>query len=258
MATVSCLNCGNVYQGKFCPGCGQKATVSKLTWKTVIREFIHFFTHAEHSFIYTSKRLFTEPGAVMKDFLDGKRKLIHRPITFLLIWTAIDQVVLRFYSYCQKQFNLYEFPDSASALRILWKGARNPRIADYQTWATLLIQAPLLVLAGWLVFRKTRTSFVERWVIIVYGICATIMLSVIMRTVTFLLRLAHVPFSTGAFNDTYFICYQVLTTWIVYSFLKTYRPQMPQYLKFMLSFFAALLGNYASDLSFYLLYRFSA
>lgn len=255
---ITCLNCSKKYSGKFCPECGQKATVSKLTWKSVIGEFIHFFTHAEHSFVYTSKRLITKPGVVMKDFLDGKRKLIHKPITFLLIWGAVDRIILTFYNYCTDKFNLYEFADTSPSLRIIWHGVRNQKMIAYETWVTFLIQAPLLVLIGWLIFRKTKTSVVERWVIIIYGICATMMLSIALRTVTFLMRLAHVPLSRGNFNDAYFILYVLLITWTVNGFLKTYRPQMTPFRRIALAFFSGILANYTSDIAFYLMYYFSA
>jgi hypothetical protein len=258
MAIIHCLNCGNTYKGNYCPNCGQKATVTKLTWKTVIAEFLHFFTHAEHSFVYTSKKLIAEPGAVMKEFLDGKRKLIHKPITFLLVWGAIEGLLQAFYKYCRTEFQLYRFPESAPSFRILWPGVKNPAIAANETWISLLIQAPLLVMIGWLVFRKTRTSFVERWVIIIYGIAATMMLSVLMKTVTFLLLLMHVPIPRGTINDGYLVCYQLLITWIIYSFQKVYRPDMSMAARILAASIAALVANYASDLAFYLLYRFSA
>jgi hypothetical protein len=255
---VTCLNCGKRYTGKYCSECGQKATAAKLTWKSVMEEFVHFFTHLEHSFVYTSKRLITQPGAVMKDFLDGKRKLIHKPITFLLIWAAINSLIKAFYTYCTSQFDLYRFEDAPPSLRILWSGYKNPILAANENWASLLVQAPMLVLLGWLIFRKTRTNFIERWVIIIYGLSATMMLAVVMNTATFLLRLAQVPLSKGNINDGYFLCYQLMVTWIVYSFQKVYRPRMPEILKIITAFVLALVGNYASDIAFYLLYRFSA
>lgn len=254
---ITCLNCGEVYDGKYCPGCGQKATVTKLTWKSLTDEIVHFFTHAEHSFVYTSKRLITAPGAVMKDFLDGKRKLIHKPVTFLIIWALGYQLLETFFKYCKVRFNLYEFPAADPVFRILWTGSKNPWIANYEKWIALLIQAPLLVLTGWFVFRKTRTSFVERWVIVIYGICAMYMLSIVMTILTFLLRLAHVPVSKGSLNDGYFLAYLLFIAWMVYGFLKTFRPQMPGYQRIVIGFIASLLANYIADLAYYLLYWLS-
>jgi hypothetical protein len=258
MNNIHCLNCGNTYRGNYCPNCGQKATVTKLTWKSLIGEFVHFFTHAEHSFVHTSKRLITEPGLVMKDFLDGKRKQIHKPVTFLLIWGAIEKLVSELYRYCTSHFELYRFAESRPALRVLWNGPKNASLAANETWASMLILAPLLVLIGWLVFRKTKTSFVERWVIMIYGFAVTAMVSVLMSTTTFLLRLVHFPVSRGTINDGYLIGYQLIITWTIYSFQKIYKPRMSKGLQLITAFFVALLANYASDIAFYLLYRFSA
>jgi hypothetical protein len=258
MANTHCLNCGKTVHGNYCAHCGQKTTVAKLTWKTVVEEFVHFFTHAEHSFVYTTKKMITKPGLVMRDFLEGKRQLIHKPITFVLVWGAIDKLLQSFYSYCADHFQLYRFEDTAPSFRILWQGPKNPGIVANETWITLLLQVPLLVLIGWLVFRKTKTTVVERWVIITYGIAATMILSAVMRIATFLLRLAEVPISRGAINDGYFVCYQLLITWVIYSFQKVYRPQLSTPMRILTAFITALIANYASDIAFYLLYRFSA
>jgi hypothetical protein len=258
MANTHCLNCHKTLHGNYCSHCGQKASVTKLTWKSVAEEFVHFFTHAEHSFVYTTKRLVTAPGLVMKDFLEGKRKLIHKPITFVLIWGAIENLLQNFYRYCTDHFQLYRFAESSPSFRILWQGPRNPGVAANETWISLLLQVPLLVLIGWLVFRKTKTTVVERWVIITYGIAATMILSVVMKTLTFLLRLGHVPVSRGTVNDGYFVGYQLMITWVIYSFQKIYRPQMSTPMRILTAFLTALIANYASDIAFYLLYRFSS
>lgn len=258
MTNPYCLNCGKALNGNYCSHCGQKATVARLTWKNLVNELVHFFTHAEHSFVYTSKQVIRDPGMVMKDFLDGKRQRIHKPVTFLLLWAAIDRILVSFYAYCTQHFNLYVFADTTPALRILWRGPRNPAVVANETWITLLFQAPILVLLGWLIFRKTKTSFVERWVIIIYGLSATMILSVTLRTITFLLRLSEAPITRGNFNDAYFLSYQLLNTWIVYSFLKVFRSGIPPITRFVFAFLVGLLANYISDIAFYLVYRLSA
>ena len=85
---VTCLNCGTEIQDEFCPHCGQKKEVKKLTWRTLVQETVHFFSHIEHSFLNTSIQLFLHPGRVIKEYLEGKRKKYYKPISFYLVWAG--------------------------------------------------------------------------------------------------------------------------------------------------------------------------
>lgn len=70
MATT-CLNCGTVLTDKYCPHCGQKATVDRITWHHVGEEITHFFTHIEYGFLRTTKELLTRPGVTQKNYLSA-------------------------------------------------------------------------------------------------------------------------------------------------------------------------------------------
>jgi len=79
--STTCLNCGATVYENFCPRCGQKADVKKLTWNSFIEEVFHFFTHIEKGFLKTTGQLIIHPGKLCKDYLDGKRKAYHKPIS---------------------------------------------------------------------------------------------------------------------------------------------------------------------------------
>jgi hypothetical protein len=84
----TCLNCGTALTDKYCPHCGQKASVERISWHHFLHEVIHFFTHIEKGFFATTILLITRPGLLNKNYLDGKRKAYHKPISFLLIWIS--------------------------------------------------------------------------------------------------------------------------------------------------------------------------
>ena len=94
---VYCLNCGDKIQhGKnYCPSCGQKTHIERITLKVLVDELIHFFTHFEHTFIHTSKRMIVNPGRVMSQYLQGKRKLYDKPVHFYLLWITIEMLLMR-------------------------------------------------------------------------------------------------------------------------------------------------------------------
>src|SRR5262245_21235530 len=89
----NCLNCGEVLHGKYCVNCGQKAEVKKLSWHSFVEEIAHFFTHIEKGFLKTTTTLLIKPGLLLRNYLDGKRKAYHKPVSFLLIWIAIYIIV---------------------------------------------------------------------------------------------------------------------------------------------------------------------
>ena len=253
--TTKCLNCGTSFQGKYCYECGQKASVQKLTWKSILEEVVHFFTHAEHSFIYTSKQLVKAPGIIVKEFLDGKRKKVHKPITFLLIWAAILKLITEFYRYCALHFDLYRFKRSEPVFRILWSGPKNPNLIKMENLIDLLIEAPVLVIIGWVVFRKTKNSFVENWVAIIYAISFTFIAALVMNTAVFLLRLIHAPFPSGTINDLYLLGYLLCGVWVIYHFEKVYQTQSSKLSRLLIACILSVFACYASDLVWYGLYR---
>lgn len=91
-----CLNCqGSLDQGdRFCRGCGQSVSVHRFTLAHIFHEFFHAFTHADKSVFGLIKDLATRPGKLVAAYLDGRRKSIFNPFTFLLLVAALSMLVL--------------------------------------------------------------------------------------------------------------------------------------------------------------------
>jgi hypothetical protein len=256
MASITCLNCNTHYKGNYCSNCGQKATVAKLTWKSLFAEFTHFFTHAEHSFIYTTRSLFTRPGIIVKEFLEGKRIKVHKPVTFVLIWFAIYKLADAGFELLSKSIGLVKLPRTESLLGIKWHGARNEILSRNENFITIILMAPILALLGWVVFRKTKTSFVERWVALLYGSAYTTIFSCLMVVLGFLIKLLTPHTSTGFVNDVYFLIYYFSIAWFIYGFEKVYRPGLSKVQQILIALLMSLVANYMADVVWYFLYRF--
>jgi len=153
MATT-CLNCDTQVADKFCPHCGQKATVDRLTWHHLLEETVHFFTHIEKGFLRTTKELITKPGAVHKNFLDGKRKTYHKPVSFLLIWVAVFLLLTAL----TKRFGSFDREASSSFLNIGLEV--ESMIHKYQALIEMLI-LPFTALNGWLLLGYPKISYLE-------------------------------------------------------------------------------------------------
>jgi Protein of unknown function (DUF3667) len=85
---ITCLQCGHHFKGKYCPNCGQKATVKRLTAAGLIEEVIHFFTHLESGFLFTASSFIIRPGISAIHYIEGKRKNFQKPVSYFLIWAG--------------------------------------------------------------------------------------------------------------------------------------------------------------------------
>jgi len=86
---TACLNCEHSYKGKFCPNCGQSATVKRLTGTALFEDVLHFFTHLEKGFLFTTWNFLLKPGISSLNYFAGKRKQYQTPVSYFLIWTGL-------------------------------------------------------------------------------------------------------------------------------------------------------------------------
>ena len=153
MATT-CLNCNTALNDKYCPHCGQKATVERLTWHSLLHDIVHFFTHIEHGFIKTTKELFMRPGLVNKSYIDGKRRDYHKPIGYLLIWIAIYLLMAGLVN----KLGHYKQEEIGSFAGI---GTDVAAMTDkYRSLIEIFI-LPFTCLTGWLIMARPKLNYVE-------------------------------------------------------------------------------------------------
>jgi len=88
-----CKNCGTPLIDAYCHKCGQKASTSRITLKSLGHEIVHSLTHIERGFFYTILELFIHPGKVINGYLSGKRVNYHKPFGLYFFWVAIFLLV---------------------------------------------------------------------------------------------------------------------------------------------------------------------
>jgi len=90
LAPVTCKNCGNRFQGKYCNDCGEKVyTEHDKKISHFFEESLHFITHFDNKFLLSFWLMFTKPGFVAKEFSEGKRKKYFSPVSMFLIGVVI-------------------------------------------------------------------------------------------------------------------------------------------------------------------------
>lgn len=144
-----CRNCGNTFDGSYCNNCGQKCNVPRFTFKHIIEEAFHAFTHADRSFIGFIKKLFINPGALAYDYIvERKRKQYFNPFTFFLLITAINAFVEG--SDLKLKEKLFHFNDEYGHLFNIYSKVLS------------LVTIPVIAFAIWLIhLKKPRLKYSE-------------------------------------------------------------------------------------------------
>lgn len=84
-----CANCASPLAGSYCASCGQKATPLHLGFHDFAHEALHEFVHVDGKIVQTLRLLVTQPGALTREFLDGRRIRYVSPLRIYLIASAI-------------------------------------------------------------------------------------------------------------------------------------------------------------------------
>ena len=81
--TTHCLNCGTDFEGKFCPECGQNAETGRFTMRFIYENLLAAFISKDGGIWFTLKNLFTRPGEMIVEILNGKRRRYFSPFPML-------------------------------------------------------------------------------------------------------------------------------------------------------------------------------
>lgn len=91
----NCLNCQQSLSKEdlFCPQCGQKTRESKITFPSLVGEFIASFLNLDNSLWHTLLGIW-RPGYLPKEFMKGKRKKFLHPMRLFFIMLVLQFTIL--------------------------------------------------------------------------------------------------------------------------------------------------------------------
>jgi len=113
----TCLNCGKAISEEmdYCPNCGQKIRKAKLPLKTFISDFFEDYFTVDSSFFQSLKKLVFAPGALTREFNEGKRKKYIAPFRLYIFISFIFFFLLALnikYTNDFQENSMIEFGDS--------------------------------------------------------------------------------------------------------------------------------------------------
>jgi len=103
---MNCITCKAEHDELFCPNCGEKSQVPKITFGSIFSAAIMTVTNMDKGFLFNVKNLILAPQKVVNTYLLGKRKSIFNPISFLIICVTTYLIVE-----AQVQFSLDNLSD---------------------------------------------------------------------------------------------------------------------------------------------------
>jgi hypothetical protein len=175
---TDCKNCGISFEGKFCPNCSQKADTHRFTLGHFAHETTHAITHTDKGILLLIKGMMLQPGIVVREFVEGKRKKYFNPFTFLLIMMAVQVFATKqtnFYGkFTEEMQQLYDKVAKANPKGAEGSKQFNQRMkqADKQVAFASennkivnFIFIPFLSLLTWLFFKKSGFNYAENLIL---------------------------------------------------------------------------------------------
>ena len=80
--TSSCINCDQTISGVFCPHCGQRRVMPRLSIRQFGHDFMDRVLGLEGMLPRTWKGLTLYPGKVLRQYIQGNRKLYVNPVSY--------------------------------------------------------------------------------------------------------------------------------------------------------------------------------
>lgn len=90
---VECLSCHTQVYGNYCPNCGQSVREHKIEWKQLFVSMFGDAINLEENSFSTIFELFTRPGKMLREYLDGKRSSYENPVKLWLLLSAIYTII---------------------------------------------------------------------------------------------------------------------------------------------------------------------
>lgn len=89
----TCSSCGTVYQGNFCPRCGQSARVGRFSFKKAALLFLDVWGMGNRSMFRSIRDLMLRPGFMIRDYLSGMQSAYFPPFKMFFLLAAFSLVV---------------------------------------------------------------------------------------------------------------------------------------------------------------------
>ena len=166
MESNTCKSCNNIFTGDFCTECGQKVIGQRNTVK-------HLFTYLLNSFdidrgvLFTAKSLFTAPGRVISEYLDGKTKVYYNPLKYLIVIASIYAVLMIWFNVFDTNLESMNEVLGTDENQTKLQKEINAIMKKYLSFVSIIVLPFYSLVSSW-VFRKRRLFYAEHLIMNAY------------------------------------------------------------------------------------------
>lgn len=86
---MNCVNCNYEFEDNYCPSCGQKGNVPRITFQSTLSSVTSAFTNMDRGLLYNFRFLTLSPKNTVLKYLQGQRKGIFNPIAYAILSITI-------------------------------------------------------------------------------------------------------------------------------------------------------------------------
>lgn len=115
--TTKCLNCDTEFEGNFCPECGQRADTGRFTVRFIFENLLKAILSNDGGVWITLKSLFTKPGQMMVDIINGKRKSYFSPFPMLFLTLSLYVIIFTFTGSNNKNYDELHLDDNKKEIK---------------------------------------------------------------------------------------------------------------------------------------------
>lgn len=222
---MNCKNCNTEINSKFCPNCGQPASLKRIDGHYIIHEIEHIL-HFERGILYTIRELITNPGKNIRTYLSENRSRLVKPVIFIIITSLIYTLTSHFFHIKEELINFEVSDESVIGSILKW-------LQEHYGYTSILTG---VFIAIWLkiFFKKYEYNFYELLIMLcfVQGISM-----LIFAIFAFLQGISH--FNLLSFAGILGVIYM---TWAIGNFFE--ERKLGNYAKALLAFFLGTMTFY--------------
>ncbi len=153
MKRHECKNCSELFVGNFCPNCGQDAHEHRINAHYFLHDIPHSVFHVDQGFFYTIKMLFTRPGLMIREYLEGKRVKYFRPIAYVMVMTALSALLVKVLDWFTMKILAF------NGVKMI----QSHNFFEHYFSLFIFIMIPLASVVTWLFFVRKKYNFWEHF-----------------------------------------------------------------------------------------------
>ena len=173
---MKCRNCSGTLRTdfKFCPGCGARVAVSRLTFARLITDIKERFFNLENTFFKTYGALTVRPEEVISSYVNGVRRRYMNPMNYLGIALALSGIA--FFAIKHRVLDKIDMDIFGLGISTVASQKAMDFSTEYHSFV-FLAYIPVIAIAGFLSFNKKGFNLPEHLISAIYTLSQYFLLS---------------------------------------------------------------------------------